>query len=257
MQAATTVFLALLLAHVVGDFMLQGHRVVEGKSKGSWTAFLEHGGLHYLASLALVGIFVPASFASMRFQVSVLLLAVIHVGIDAGKARAVKSGPAKDGRLAFLVDQSLHVLTVALFSLVITGQVMDGMSAPLGWLRSHANRILAIGVLYLGTIFGGGHLVRHLLGPLEEKLNTGSDKATEELEKAGMYIGWLERFLVLTAIMTGSIATVGLIVAAKSLFRFPELRDRPFAEYFLIGTLLSVSFAAVSGLALRAILEAN
>ena len=56
-----------------------------------------------------------------------------------------------------------------------------------------------------------------------------------------MYIGWLERFLVLTALLLQSPATVGLILTAKSIVRFPELKSIRFAEYFLIGTLLSLS----------------
>lgn len=42
-------------------------------------------------------------------------------------------------------------------------------------------------------------------------------------------------------------AAVGLIVGAKSVARFPEFQSRAFAEYFLIGTLLSVSIAAIGG----------
>ena len=53
------------------------------------------------------------------------------------------------------------------------------------------------------------------------------------------------------AIALGSPAAAGLVVAAKSVFRSSETRDRPFAEYFLIGTLLSVVLAAAGGIVLR------
>jgi hypothetical protein len=65
-----------------------------------------------------------------------------------------------------------------------------------------------------------------------------------------MYIGWLERFLILTALVLQSPATVGLILTAKAVIRFPELKDIRFAEYFLIGTLLSMSVALIGGLIL-------
>jgi hypothetical protein len=65
----------------------------------------------------------------------------------------------------------------------------------------------------------------------------------EEVINAGLYIGWLERFLVLTALFLQSPATVGFILAAKSIARYPELKSVRFAEYFLIGTLLSVAIA--------------
>ena len=70
-----------------------------------------------------------------------------------------------------------------------------------------------------------------------------------------MYIGWLERFLVITALVLQSPGTVGLILAAKSVVRFPELKSFRFAEYFLVGTLLSLSFAVAGGLLLTAALR--
>jgi hypothetical protein len=65
-----------------------------------------------------------------------------------------------------------------------------------------------------------------------------------------MYIGWLERFLILTSLLLQSPATVGLILTAKSIARFPEFKSKRFAEYFLIGTLLSISIGIVGGLIL-------
>jgi len=39
---------------------------------------------------------------------------------------------------------------------------------------------------------------------------------------------------------------VGLVLTGESIARFPELKER-FAEYFLIGTLLSVGLAVLGG----------
>jgi hypothetical protein len=70
-----------------------------------------------------------------------------------------------------------------------------------------------------------------------------------------MYIGWLERSLVLTAMILRSPATVGLVLAAKSIARFPELgKSERFAEYFLIGTLLSLLAAIFGGIVLLKVL---
>jgi hypothetical protein len=68
------------------------------------------------------------------------------------------------------------------------------------------------------------------------------------LRNAGLYIGWLERFLVLTAFLIQSPAMIGLILTGKSIARLGELKGPKFAEYFLIGTLLSVSLALCGGL---------
>ena len=73
------------------------------------------------------------------------------------------------------------------------------------------------------------------------------EKTGEQLQNAGLYIGWLERFLVLTALLLQSPAIVGLIMTAKAIARYPEFKSERFAEYFLIGTLLSISMALVGG----------
>jgi hypothetical protein len=84
------------------------------------------------------------------------------------------------------------------------------------------------------------------------------DESTLSLRNAGMYIGWLERSLVLTAMILRSPATVGLVLAAKSIARFPELgKSERFAEYFLIGTLLSLLAAIFGGIMLLKVLTGH
>ncbi len=74
------------------------------------------------------------------------------------------------------------------------------------------------------------------------------------MQNAGLYIGWLERFLVMTALLLQSPAMVGLIFTAKSIARYPEFKSERFAEYFLIGTLLSLSLAILGGALLMRLL---
>jgi hypothetical protein len=54
----------------------------------------------------------------------------------------------------------------------------------------------------------------------------------------GLRSGWLERFLLPSAFLAEACAAIGLALAAKSVFRFEDLRKgRRHAEYFLAGTL--------------------
>lgn len=64
----------------------------------------------------------------------------------------------------------------------------------------------------------------------------------------GATIGALERLLIVTFILTANQAAVGFVIAAKTLARFKQLDDREFAEYYLLGTLASVSIAVATGL---------
>jgi hypothetical protein len=74
--------------------------------------------------------------------------------------------------------------------------------------------------------------------------------------RVGATIGVLERLLIVTFILVGAEAAIGLVVAAKTIARFRQLDDRDFAEYYLLGTLASVSVAIVTGLVARAALSA-
>jgi hypothetical protein len=55
-------------------------------------------------------------------------------------------------------------------------------------------------------------------------------------------------------VLTGTDIAIGFVVAAKTLARFRLLDDRDFAEYYLLGTLASVSVAIVTALIGRAAL---
>ncbi len=72
---------------------------------------------------------------------------------------------------------------------------------------------------------------------------------------AGRFIGVLERLLVYAFVLQGQYAAIGLILAAKSFARFKEMDERDFAEYVLIGTLLSVGSAVMVGEAVKALLH--
>jgi hypothetical protein len=186
---------------------------------------------------------------SWRFQLVVALLTVVHVGIDWCKISLGKRNAVVDGTWGFTIDQVVHATTVFLAAWWIAGGPPAAeMARVLGILRRPDNRILLVMVVYVAVIFGAGYLIRSLTGPLMRDLKVSESHA--QLSNAGMFIGWLERFLILSALVEHSPATAGLILAAKSIARYPEFKREQFAEYFLIGTLLSISAAIVGGVIL-------
>jgi hypothetical protein len=80
--------------------------------------------------------------------------------------------------------------------------------------------------------------------------------ATPPPVQVGATIGILERLLIVTFMLASAEAAIGFVVAAKTIARFRLLDDRDFAEYYLLGTLGSVSVAIVTGLLARAALSA-
>lgn len=63
----------------------------------------------------------------------------------------------------------------------------------------------------------------------------------------GRVIGILERVLLFGFVLQAQYGAIGFILAAKAFTRFKALDDRPFAEYVLIGTLLSACLAFGTG----------
>ena len=72
--------------------------------------------------------------------------------------------------------------------------------------------------------------------------------------RVGEAIGIIERLLIVTFVLAGAEAAIGLVIAAKTLARFKQLDDRDFAEYYLLGTLASVAVASISAFAAAAAL---
>jgi hypothetical protein len=72
--------------------------------------------------------------------------------------------------------------------------------------------------------------------------------------QVGATIGVLERLLIVVFVVISAEAAVGFVIAAKTIARFRLLDDRDFAEYYLLGTLGSVSVAIFTGLLAKAAL---
>lgn len=72
--------------------------------------------------------------------------------------------------------------------------------------------------------------------------------------RIGATIGALERLLIVALVLVNAEAAVGFVIAAKTIARFKQLDDRGFAEYYLLGTLASVSVAIASAIIARAAL---
>ncbi|MEG2242712.1 MAG: DUF3307 domain-containing protein, partial [Muribaculaceae bacterium] len=79
---------------------------------------------------------------------------------------------------------------------------------------------------------------------------TPSKLADESLPNAGKWIGYMERILILTFILTNNMAGIGFLLAAKSIFRFGKLSkatEIKTTEYVLIGTFTSFTIAIIVG----------
>lgn len=259
MQLYYQVFLALLFAHVLGDFPLQSGRMVRGKLAFRTGSFLRHSLVHLVLAAAALAIFTPLVLRQPATAAALATLVLGHLALDLAKSAMIRHRAELDGALLYASDQLLHVVVVALAA-AIAVEALPPMATVLEFWNNVRNVVLVYGVVIAATVFPAGYLIRYLLQPLSRQLAASRDFQTqhfdslEGLSNAGLYLGWLERGLLVIAFAMGSFTAVGLIIGAKSVARFPEFKSRAFAEYFLIGTLVSVAIAAAGGWVLRTIL---
>jgi Protein of unknown function (DUF3307) len=244
-------FLALYLAHLLADFVFQTDSAVAAKKAGKWRSYLAHGVTHYVTTLAVVAAMNPGLVVTWPFERVVLSLCLVHLLLDWTKIALANAGWIPENGWSFIGDQATHLATVAGATMLIARPPWQSVATYLQKIRLEQDKILLVSVIYLVVVFGGGYFIRFLIRPLWKESPGESKREHDEVVNAGLYIGWLERFLALTAVFLQSPGTVGLIFAAKSIARYPELKSPSrFAEYFLIGTLLSISIAILGGIVL-------
>jgi hypothetical protein len=235
-----TVFLQLYLAHLLAEFILQP--VWIGQNKGHIRILTMRAGIHMICACVTVNLGL-----NPRVLLAIVVLAVTHGLLDDGKARL-----SNDGWLAFSVGQAAHLGVVALASVWLTVSWAGTASVIDSALRSR--RLYLYLVAYVAVVFGGGYLVQRVTQSFLDKMQIDLAALKPGLPSAGKYIGWVERFLILTFIVGGYDTAIGFLLAAKALARYPEIREDSkghFAEYFLIGTLTSVGLALVAGITVK------
>jgi hypothetical protein len=99
---------------------------------------------------------------------------------------------------------------------------------------------------YLIAALAGSWLVTYVLSKLQ--LTEEQRKNLAGIKGAGQIIGIIERILTVTFIYMNAPTAIALVFAAKSIIRFEQAKDRPFAEYYLIGTMTSITLAALVGI---------
>ena len=115
--------------------------------------------------------------------------------------------------------------------------------------------VILLGILYflayVVVIFGGSFFVGRFLNPYK-KPETSTDATG--LAGAGKKIGMTERAIILTLALLGEYGAISFVFVAKSMARFEQLKKRHFAEYYLLGTLLSILFALFVALILQGLI---
>lgn len=237
------ILLKLILAHLIGDFGLQFKSWVEHKRKHrikSGYLYL-HVGIHFIATLLLLW---PEITANLFYLWIPAIILVTHYAIDAAKlglsGNRSKENFERDrlrGQMLFFVDQFLHLGVIFGLWFWIDGDALTLISG----LINQQNLLL---LLCLFALTQPAAIVIKIL--IAGWLPDNESKEKKTLKNAGKLIGILERLFVFGFIVSGNWTGIGFLLAAKSVFRFGDLKDKEgikLTEYILIGTLLSFGLA--------------
>lgn len=230
------VLIKLTLAHLLGDFLLQPTSWVKEKE----TRKIKSPRL-YIHSL-LHGILIFIFLGNWSLAVALMLC---HFTIDTLKLYAQNS---QTKTRWFWIDQGLHIISIlALYYLWFDPDWKNIVlfETPVLW-------VFATAILLVTSV--SGIIIQIVMQKWANDLVIKNDVS---LKNAGKYIGVLERLLLFIFIVSGYWEPIGFLIAAKSIFRFGDLKeakDRKLTEYILIGTLLSFSIAIIVAVLTRYLL---
>lgn len=222
----------LILAHLLGDFILQPDAWVAAKEKNkirSWQLYV-HSLVHFVLLSVLVW--------QREFIKWAMVLALFHFITDILKLYFQTS---RTKRIWFFTDQLFHIVLI----LFVWSWSQSIFVLP-DFIKTD-QFILLITCIYAITQ-PVSVIVRTVISIWTPVTNAEN---SDSLANAGNYIGILERLFVFAFVVTGNWDAIGFLLAAKSVFRFGDLKeskDRKLTEYVLIGTLISFGIAISIGL---------
>lgn len=231
-------FLRLLLAHLIADFLLQPSSWVTDKAQKK----IKSKKL-FFHILVVTGLSVLFTLDFISWKIPVLIFS-LHYATDLAK---IYLKPAQMNNLSwFLIDQAAHIVIIYLIS-----SSLSATCSPVSelWETVFASpRTLAYIAAYF-IIIWPSMIIINLATQNWQRQIAQSDEPN--LVNAGKWIGMLERALVLTFVIAGQFQAIGFLIAAKSILRISvksEANARILSEYVLVGTLISFTIAVLVGI---------
>ena len=237
-----TLFWLIACGHILGDFYFQTAQSAYMKNKKN-----SRLKLHWIVYVLCVsGALMPVMNLETAFAAAILILS--HLLIDAALRPLLTSFFSKK-YAAFLVDQTLHLLIIIAVLMLNPSSALNTFGRTAVRVFSsflpQTSRQFVLRAAVLALLLGkpSNILVRLVCRQGQSDEENAADDSSPEA-KTGRYIGLLERYLIAVFIAINSFSSIGFVLTAKSIARFDQIsKDRMFAEYYLIGTLLSAFIA--------------
>lgn len=243
------VFLQLLLAHLLGDFVLQPEAWIEDRDQRKIRSvyLYLHVAIHFLLLIIITG--------DIHFWKLALIASLFHYFIDLGKVYlqpplSPSSGKWSGRQTWFFIDQALHLATLILVWSFYTGHNIDIAFV-------HNTKFFPLLTAFVFITKPVSVIIKTILSAWRPANQPDGQTPLTTVLNAGELIGYIERVLTLIMMLNGRWDAIGFLIAAKSVLRIGDLRndhEKNLTEYILIGTLLSFGIAILTGIALNALL---
>ncbi len=243
-----TVFLILLFAHILGDFYFQSDKLAEEKNIYI-NKVLKHSLIY--ATLCVV---LAVIFFNKIIMYIFIIMALSHFIIDLIKYLFIKKSSSKSNlnqekeRVIYCIDQLVHLVIISVLAILFTYN--NGTIATPPFISSVFMTI----EIPLSTAFSWILVLLLIWKPANItikkliKIHKPNNKqiGNEEI-KTGSFIGLLERIIIIVLLSINQYSAIGLVLTAKSIARYKRIaEEQAFAEYYLLGTLLSTIIVLVS-----------
>ncbi len=252
----SVLLLALLfLAHILGDFYFQPSSWVENRYEKHLKSIRLYQHILIHAVFVFTILLCAGYSLAIVFYGSAFVL-VTHLLIDVVKSYLPRTS------IYFFFDQIIHLMMLVIVWAYITH---DYDKVIVHLLQKLDYKFVVVLIAYIIVLKPTAIIISMLLEQWSE-LARGSSNNKEEREStkakaegedikslvsAGKIIGMVERVLLLTFVLLNQYSGVGFLLAAKSVFRFGDLKeknDHKMTEYVMLGTLLSVTISLFIGL---------
>ncbi len=234
MMSKYLVFLAI--GHLLGDFYVQ-HNIVAGKKDEKFLSIFMSALKYYVAFLL-----VALPVISVDMILAATYAAIAHLMIATIKYLLLLKGKLKREYEVFIIDQGAHI--IGIFALA---DIMNRWNFSVGypsfvsyWMKilyydieNAARWMLAILLIHKPVnIF-----IQIYLSEFRQRADSTIIHADHN---AGRKIGTIERLIMLIFLSRDQFVALGFVLTAKSVARYDKItKDEKFAEYYLLGTLVS------------------
>ncbi|VXC88678.1 conserved membrane hypothetical protein [Enterobacterales bacterium 8AC] len=246
----------MLVVHLVADFPLQPLSWVQDKAQNRRRSrfLLLHALLHGVLAAFAISLFglIHSGLSALNVLSALLIISISHYLIDLMKVTWFTRISSVN---SLLLDQGLHMAVILCLWLYLSPHA--GELLYVIWQQASGWQLSLTLLAYLLIYMPMGILIGQLLAHWTPQMPLSAKADNDSLLRAGKQIGYLERTLILTFVLIGQIPAIGFLLAAKSIFRFGDLRqtgDKMRTEYVLLGTLFSFTLTIMLGLMIKQLL---